>query len=78
MNKKKKATLIRKTPVSDHFNSEKSPEESAPLRSVENSQNYQIWSQIDRVIKAFLFISFSYNARRKRVEKKNKHQNHFY
>ena len=35
-------TPVRKTPVSDHFSSEKFAEESAPLKSVENSQNYQI------------------------------------
>ena len=39
---RRKQTPVRKTPVSDHFSSEKSSEESAPLRSVENSQNYQI------------------------------------
>ena len=61
---------VRKTPVSDRSSSEKSPDESASLRSIEKSQNYQIWSRIDRVIKVFLFISPSYNARRKRVEKK--------
>ena len=68
--KKKREITVRKTPVLDHSSSEKSPEESAPLKSVENSQNYQIWSRIDRVIKTFLFTSSSYNARRKRVEKK--------
>ena len=63
-------TSVRKTSVPDHSSSKKFSEKSAPLKSVENSQNYQIWSRIDRVIKAFLFTSFSYNARRKRVEKK--------
>ena len=32
----------RKTPVPDCFSSEKSSDELAPLKSVENSQNYQI------------------------------------
>ena len=61
-----KAPPVRKSPVPDRSSSEKSSEELAQLRSVENSQNYQIWSRIDRVIKTFLFISLSYNARRKR------------
>ena len=65
-----KKSPVRKTSVSDRSSSEKSPEKLTPLKSVENSQNYQIWSRIDRVIKTFLFISSSYNARRKRVEKK--------
>ena len=33
---------VRKTPVPDRSSSEKSPGESAPLRLIENSQNYQI------------------------------------
>ena len=39
---KKEETPVRKTPVPDHSSLEKSPEESAPLKSTENSQNYQI------------------------------------
>ena len=35
-------TPVRKTPVPDHSSSEESSEESAPLRLVKNSQNYQI------------------------------------
>ena len=66
----KRYNPVRKTPVLDHSSSEKFSEESAPLRLVENSQNYQIWSRIDRVIKTFLFTSSSYNARKKRAEKK--------
>ena len=65
----RKKAPVRKTPVPDRSSSEKSSDKSAPLRPIENSQNYQIWSRIDRVIEAFLFISPSYNARRKRVGK---------
>ena len=67
----RKIAPVRKTPVSDRFSSEKSSDESVPLKSVENSQNYQIWSRINRVIKIFFIHFFFHTMRKENALKKN-------